>query len=50
VEARVLLSDLYEKTGRHDDALKHLEKAARLDPSDEEIQEKLERMRSGNQS
>jgi curved DNA-binding protein CbpA len=50
VEARVLLSDLYEKTGRHDDALKHLEKAARLDPSDEEIQEKLEQMRSGNQS
>jgi curved DNA-binding protein CbpA len=46
VEARVLLSELYAQTGRTDDAVRHLEKAVRLNPSNQEIKEKLEAMKS----
>ena len=49
IEARMLLSDLYDKTGRTDDALNHLEKAARLAPSNEDVQRKLEAMRANDQ-
>ncbi|MGM0556756.1 MAG: DnaJ domain-containing protein [Myxococcota bacterium] len=46
IEARVLLSELYVKVGRAEDAVRHLEKAARLAPANQEIEDKLEALKS----